>query len=157
MMVGAVGAAGEPGAGPFVGEGFVRIQSQDEEFELRGTVGTHIKVGWHKSFDDGLDLGTAPELAGAVAEALGVGKADEFTKSLNDKLEALKNVPVVNNFAEIIEKAPIKITDLSIDTLARSYKFGFGWDLASMGAEYKGIKLEAFGFVFTYTAPASTG
>ena len=144
-------AAGEAGEGGLVIEGYVRITISDKHFELRGTVGEHVKVAWHKPFEEGVDLGTATQMAGAVAGALGVANPEAFTKQLNEKLDSVKNLPIVGGFAKIVEEAPVKVTDLGIDTLVGRYQFGFGWDLSGMGAGYQGITLDAFGLVFTYT------
>lgn len=140
------------GAGGFVTEGFIRVTINKQEFELRGTIGDHLKVAWHKPFDQGVDLGTAPEMAGEVAGALKVADADTFTKDLNDKLTQAGQIPIIGGFADFVKSAHVKVTDLAVDTEIGRYQFGFGWDLSTMeGANYKGISIDAFGLVFTHT------
>lgn len=155
-------AAGTLGAGAegdgLLTEGFIRVTINDEHFELRGTVGDHVKVAWHKPFEEGADLGTALDMADAVAVALGVGEPGKFKAELQAKLDAVKKLPIASTIATIVEQAHVKVTDLGIDTLAGKYQFGFGWSLATLDppAAYKGISLDAFGLLFTYTKPAGS-
>lgn len=158
----AAAAAGPMGAGAegdgLLTEGFIRVTISDEHFELRGTVGDHVKVAWHKPFEKGVDLGTALDMAEAVASALGVADPAQFKTELQTKLDAVKNLPIAKQIVAIVEQAHVRVTDLGIDTLAGKYQFGFGWNLSTLDppAAYKGISLDAFGLLFTYTKPAGS-
>lgn len=146
----AVGDAG--GGGSVLTEGFLRITINGQPFELRGQVGAHIKVAWHQPFEQGVSLGTIPEMIGAVAGALGVADGDAFTRQLNGKLEALSGVPGLKPVADILKNDPVVVTDLAIDTQNGAYQFGFGVKLENV--TYKSISMDAFGLLFTYTSKA---
>jgi hypothetical protein len=146
------------GAGPgLVTEGFITITigtgPDAQQFELRGTVGGHLKVEYHREFADAVDLGTIPAMAGAVAGGLGVGDAAQFQKSLEDLIAQLGAIPGLKEVADILGTLTVKVTDLGIDTQVGKYQFGFGADLSASALSYAGVKLAAFGLLFTYTKP----
>lgn len=152
----ALGVGADSG-GTLLTEGFVTISIGDKHFELRGVIGHYLKVEYQVSFEDAEPLGTIPEIIGDVAQALGIPKVEEFMDGplgLNTMLKELKEVPLVGPVAEILATGLIKVTDLGIDTQAGTYRFGFGVDLVGKKeADTGGIKLDAFGLLFTYTSP----
>ena len=143
--------AGEGGApeGPLVTKGFIRVTINEEPYELWGTVGDHLRVSWHKPFEDAIDLGTIPEMVSAVADAIGVADGASFKAELEAKLDALENIGGLKPVAHALKTATVRITDLGIDTQVGKYEFGFGVKLS--GVAYKGVSLDAFGLLFTYT------
>jgi hypothetical protein len=128
------------------------VTTNEQRFELRGTVGDHLKVAWHKPFDEAIDLGTIPEMVGAVAGAIGVADGASFKAELDAKLDALENIGGLKPVAHLLKTATVRITDLGIDTQVGKYEFGFGIDLSASSIAYKGVSLDAFGLLFTYTA-----
>ena len=149
-------AEGAPEA-HLVTEGFIRITINEQPYELRGTVGDHLKVAWHKPFEEAIDMGTIPEMVGAVAGAIGVADGASFTAELNAKLDALEKIGGLKPVAHTLKTASVRITDLGIDTQVGKYEFGFGVDLSASGIAYKGVSMDAFGLLFTYTtAPEPT-
>jgi hypothetical protein len=146
-------AEGAADSATLVTQGYIRVTIGDDHFELRGTVGDHLKVAWHKPFEEAVDLGTIPEMVGAVAGAIGVADAAHFTDELNKKLDALESIGGLKPVAHLLKTATVKVTDLAIDTQIGKYEFGFGVDLSASDVSYKGVSLDAFGLLFTYTAP----
>lgn len=135
-----------------VTEGFIHVTINEQHYELRGTVGAHLKVAWHKPFEEAIELGTIPEMVGAVAGAIGVADAASFKAELEAKLDALEKIGGLKPVAHLLKTATVRITDLGIDTQIGKYEFGFGVDLSKAGVAYKGVSLDAFGLLFTYTA-----
>lgn len=146
-----MGAEGGAPGGQLVTEGFIRITINEQPYELRGTVGDHLKVAWHKPFEEAIDLGTLPEMVGGVAGAIGVADGASFKAGLDEKLNALEKIGGLQPVAHALKTATVRITDLGIDTQAEKYEFGFGVDLSASGIAYKGVSMDAFGLLFTYS------
>ena len=145
-----LGAEGAPES-TLVTEGFIGVTINEQYYELRGTVGDHLKVAWHKPFAEAIDLGTIPDMVGAVAGAIGVTNGASFKAELEAKLDALEKIGGLKPVAHTLKTASVRITDLGIDTQAGRYEFGFGVDLSAAGVAYKGVSMDAFGLLFTYT------
>lgn len=152
----ATGAPSAGSGGAFLIDGFISIQINGKDFELRGTVGASINVAYHASFEEAINLGTIPELVGQVASALGIGDKEKFTADVTNALDSLANIPVLNKVAQALQTWQIKITDLAINTGTGVYQFGFAVDLTGAGYDAFGIRLDAFGIKVTYTSKSTT-
>lgn len=143
---------------PLVIDGYVRVTINAEQFELRGTVGEHLKVAWHKPFEEGVNLGSVLDMSAAVAKALGVQQAEAFAAQLKARIDGLIGVPALEAIAKVFTTDPVIVTDLAIDTEVGKYQFGFGVDLSGNEPPlgYKGVEMTAFGLLFTYSRPPGT-
>ncbi len=146
-------AAGAEAEG-FTARGFIQIKIKEEIFELRGVVGGYLRVEYHEPFESALELGNFASIIGDVASALGVKDGKKFGDDLEEKIKALEGTPVAGVVAKLLN-APLKITDLLIDTRAGgTYQFGFGVDLSGAGIKVGELELHAFGMLFTYSGEA---
>lgn len=147
----AVAAADD--AATFTTEGYITITIGDEKFELRGTVGAHLKVEYHKTFEEALPLGTIPDMVSGIAGGLGITDGPKFKQELDARIDQLGTVPGLKAVADLLKNGVVKVTDLGIDTQEGKYQFGFGVDLTGADLKYAGISLDAFGLLVTYAPP----
>ena len=134
--------------------GSVTLVIQEQPFTLQGLVGSTINVQYHKTPEDGFELGTVNDLTGEIAALFGAG--DGFKTKLNELLDALKVVPGLSEIVEKLINSKIIITDLGINTAEpAAYQFGFYVRLKNV--KLGPVTIGGFGVVFTYEADSGEG
>jgi hypothetical protein len=135
--------------------GSITLEIQQQPFTLEGLIGESINVQYHKSPEDGLQLGTVQDLAREIAGLFGVG--DDFTTKLNEMTDQLKAVSEdLAGIVKTLMEAKIIITDLGINTAApATYQFGFYVRLKD--AKLGPVTIVGFGVVFTYEKESGNG
>jgi hypothetical protein len=131
----------------FTVKGYVVIDIGDKQFMLDGDVGSYINVQYHRSFDEAVSIGTIPQIAEAVAGALGIDQK-EFHEKITKDIDNLKVIP---GLPAALKKLTIKVTDLGINTNDNKYEFGFCCDLSTAGIKAGGVQLRGFGMKITYS------
>ena len=134
--------------------GSITLEIQQQPFTLEGLIGSTINVQYHKSPEDGLELGTVEDLAKEIAGLFGLD--GDFENKLSDLLKALKGVGGLDKIVETLMSSKIIITDLGINTAApATYQFGFYVRLKD--AKLGPVTIVGFGVVFTYEKESGNG
>lgn len=134
--------------------GSITLEIQQQPFTLEGLIGSSINVQYHKTPEEGLELGTVEELAGEIGKLFGV---EDFYTKLHDMLDNLKEAST--DLVTIVEKllaSQIIITDLGINT-AKPETYQFGFYVRLKEAQLGPVKIIGFGVVFTYEADSGKG
>lgn len=128
--------------------GSITVVIQEQPFTLKGLIGNTINVQYHKTPEEGLELGTVGELANEIAKLFGLD--ENFRKAMDKLLEDLAGVSAsLKSIVETLMKSHIIITDLGINTAEpETYQFGFYVRLKE--AQLGPITISGFGVLFTY-------
>jgi hypothetical protein len=138
-------------APPFTIDGALVIEINGHPFTLEGKVGTSIVVEYHRTFEEAANLGTFADIIISVGSALGAPA--DFVTDIQKRVDDFKNNAAagpLDKVAAALLSAQLRITDLGINTLTKSYQFGFVLDFSESKIEAAGIKLKAFGLKFSY-------
>lgn len=134
--------------------GSITVVIKEQPFTLQGLIGDTINVQYHKTPEEGLELGTVKDLATEIAGLFGL---DENFKATMDKLlEALEGVKALQDIVGVLSTSDIIITDLGINT-AKPAKYQFGFYVRLKKAQLGQITISGFGVVFTYEAESGEG
>jgi len=134
--------------------GSITLEIQQQPFTLEGLIGESINVQYHKSPEDGLQLGTVHDLAKEIAGLFGLD--GDFENKLNGLLTALKEAGGLDKIVETLMSSKIIITDLGINTATpATYQFGFYVRLKD--AKLGPVTIVGFGVVFTYEKESGNG
>ena len=129
--------------------GSITLEIQQQPFTLEGLIGSSINVQYHKSPEDGLQLGTVEELAAEIGNIFGV---EDFYARLKDMLVNLGKVSEdLKAIVDNLLKSKIIITDLGINT-AEPATYQFGCYVRLKDLKLGPVKIIGFGVVFTYEA-----
>jgi hypothetical protein len=134
--------------------GSITLEIQQQPFTLEGLIGSSINVQYHKTPEDGLELGSVTDLAGEIAGLFGLD--GDFSAKLTKMLDDLKAVPALGAIVQKLMTSPIIITDLGINTAApATYQFGFYVRLSDV--KLLKVKIAGFGVIFTYEVESGNG
>ena len=130
----------------------ITVEIDKKPFTLTGTVvGSDFMVSYHREFEDAPTLGTIKGAAVAVADAFNV-KSDEFTKNIDAFFSTLPTpLAAIGN---AILTAEVRITDLGINTAAKTYEIGFALDFRGVkpAIAVGPVALRAFGVIIRTSA-----
>lgn len=129
--------------------GFITMEISGQTYTLDGTVGSTVVVAYHKPFAESVSLGPITAIVGNVAAAFG---QPDFGKTITDEVTALSTAapPILSSVIAVLNTAPVRITDLAVNTATKQYQFGFALDFTLSDISVAGIKLDAFGLVISY-------
>lgn len=155
VMTSASGGA-DPGAAITTIEGGVTffIDPPGQLYTLSGTFNTGTTqpsfiMEYHATFDDALTLGPIGEILPGITKALGFKEVSEALEKAGNELAKLPAIgPILT--------ASLKITDIVINTLAKTYQLGVALDFSTIPEpiEFAGIKLMSISFKVTSTKPS---
>ncbi len=113
---------------------------------------TAIIVNYHREFADAVSLGTLTSIATEIGTVLGV---DEIATAITQAFDELKSIDILSGVAKSLEDASLRITDLGINTLTKTYVFGFGLDFSTDPLTIPAINLsvQSLGLKVTYKKP----
>lgn len=129
------------------------IQPPGQSYTLSGTfnVGSggqnsSFIMEYHASFEEAINLGPLQGILPGITAAFGF---DGVSNALQSAGNALATVP---GFDKILN-ASLKITDIVINTLSKTYQFGVALDFSTIPdpIEFAGIKLMSLSFKVTST------
>lgn len=134
--------------------GSITVVIKEQPFTLQGLIGDTINVQYHKTPEEGLELGTVDDLATEIAGLFGLGES--FKATMDKLLDALEVVPALQTIVGVLKNSHIIITDLGINTAKpKTYQFGFYVRLKN--AQLGQITISGFGVVFTYEEESGEG
>ena len=127
-------------------------------YTLTGTLGDDLIVEYHADFDQAISLGTVGAIAPSIANALSF---PDLAKEITNTLNEVGSLPVIGQIGSILLKATARITDLEINTQAKTYGVGLALDFTQLPPNTPtpsvfGITLLSLGFKVTRTNPAQT-
>lgn len=147
---------GGGGGGSTTVEGSITVTILNQTYTLTGTLGQHLIVEYHASFEDAITVGSIDDIVGEIGKAVGYpdlgNQVKQFTQ--ND----LANVPVLKTVFSLLTEVKIKITDLEINTQTNTYGVGLALDFTQLPAgttapTLLGIELLSVGFKVTRVNP----
>ena len=139
-------------------EGSITVTILSQTYTLTGTLGDHLIVEYHASFQDAITVGSIADIVGQIGTAVGYpglgGEIQTFTSTQGD----LANVPVLKNIFSMLTEVKIKITDLEINTQTNTYGVGLALDFTQLPPNVSaptllGIELLSVGFKVTRVNP----
>jgi hypothetical protein len=141
-------------------DGSLVVNILGQNYTLEGTLGSSgstssgVNVEYHKEFDQAINLGPVSVIAGQIASALGFqGVSAEITGAV----VTLKGLPVIGAaIVDLVDNASARITDLVINTGAKTYEVGLALDFSLSPPTVFGIELIAIGFKVTSGPTATT-
>jgi hypothetical protein len=138
--------------------GSITVSILNQTYTLTGTLGDHLIVEYHASFQDAITVGSIDDIVGEIGKAVGFpdfgSEIQAFTSTGGD----LANVPVLKDVFTILKDLKIKITDLEINTQTNTYGVGLALDFTQLPPTVSaptllGIELLSVGFKVTRVNP----
>ena len=123
--------------------GFIILDVAGEQFTLTGTIGTNIVVSYHREFRDAPALGSIKKAAAALAGAIGGGVS--FDDKIEEFAKTLEKIPVLGDIFEAFLTATVRITDLEINTVTKTYEIGIALDFSDAPISVGQVTMQAFG------------
>ena len=139
-------------------DGTVTLSIAGNTYTLTGTLGDDLIVEYHADFDQAISLGTVGAIAPSIANALSF---PDLAKEITNTLNEVGSLPVIGQIGSILLNATARITDLEINTQAKTYGVGLALDFTQLPPNTPtpsvfGITLLSLGFKVTRTNPAQT-
>ena len=144
----------DPGTSVTTFEGTVTLEVAHQKYTLTGTLGDHIIVEYHASFDDSFSLGPISSFAIEIADQFGFSGFDKY---MAEALQEVNKLPLVGTVTNAVLTASARITDLEINTLTGTYGIGLALDFSTSTKSISlfGVTLVALGFKVTRTKTAA--
>jgi hypothetical protein len=135
-------------------EPYMVIAINDQSYTLTGRIeqddqgGHYVVASYHKPFEEAYSLPPINEIIGKVDNLLKLeGNLSNAWKGVNDEIG---RIVILGDVVRAVSSAPIRITDIGINTRTNEYSFGFALDFTTEKTDditLAGIKLQAFGIV----------
>jgi hypothetical protein len=113
-------------------EGSITVTILNQKYTLTGTLGAHLIVEYHASFEDAITVGSIDDIVGNIGNAVGYPNLGAEIKTFTSSQGDLANVPVLKNIFSMLTEVKIKITDLEINTQTNTYGVGLALDFTSL-------------------------
>ena len=110
-------------------DGTVTLSIAGNTYTLTGTLGDDLIVEYHADFDQAISLGTVGAIAPSIANALSF---PDLAREITDTLNEVGSLPVIGQIGSILLKATARITDLEINTQAKTYGVGLALDFTQL-------------------------
>lgn len=145
-------ATGGGGGGSTTVEGSITLTIGPKTYTLTGTLGDHLIVEYHATFEDSISLGSVDTIATEIGTAMGF---PGFGAEIQSVHSSLAQVPVLGSIASVLTTASVRITDLEINTQTNTYGVGLALDFTTSSPAPKllGIELLSLGFKVTRVNP----
>lgn len=140
------------GGGSTTVEGSITLTIGPHTYTLTGTLGDHLIVEYHATFEDSISLGSVNDIATQIGTAMGFSG---FGAEIQAVHSSLAQVPVLGSIASVLTTASVRITDLEINTQTNTYGAGLALDFTTSSPAPKllGIELLSLGFKVTRVNP----
>jgi hypothetical protein len=140
------------GGGSTTVQGSITLTIGPKTYTLTGTLGDHLIVEYHATFEDSISLGSVDTIATEIGTAMGF---PGFGAEIQSVHSSLAQVPVLGSIANVLTTASVRITDLEINTQTNTYGVGLALDFTTSSPTPKllGIELLSLGFKVTRVNP----
>lgn len=113
-------------------EGSITVTVLNQKYTLTGTLGDHLIVEYHASFEDAITVGSIDDIVKNIGNAVGYPGLGAEIQTFTGSSGPLANVTVLKDIVTKLAEVKIKITDLEINTQTNTYGVGLALDFTSL-------------------------